>query len=78
VKRTAGQILMLLLVIAGSLLMSIQGLLPRNQWDFQWLIGVMGVLVLVFFIDGLIVLMALLRQAWEQTQAQKTWNEQSR
>lgn len=77
-KRSAGQILMLLLIIAGSLLMSIQGVLPRDQWALQWLIGVMDVLVLGFFVDGLIMLMALLRQAWEQTKTQKTWNEQSR
>mgnify|MGYP004703408105 CR=1 FL=1 len=77
-KRTAGQILMLLLVIAGSLLMSFQGVLPWNQQTIQWLFGVMGVLLLGFFIDGLIVFRDLLRQGMEHDRGEKALKERNR
>lgn len=77
-KRTAGQILMLLLVIAGSLLMSFQGVLPWNQQTIQWLFGVMGVLLLGFFIDGLIVFRDLLRHGMEQDRGEKALKERNR
>lgn len=77
-KRTAGQILMLLLVIAGSLLMSFQGGLPWEQQTFQWLFGVMGVLLLGFFIDGLIVFRDLLRHGWEHDRGEKALKERNR
>lgn len=60
-KRTVGQTLLLLLVIAGSLLMSFQGDLPWDQHAFQWLFGVVGVVLLGFLIDGLMVFRDLLR-----------------
>lgn len=77
-KRTTGQILMLLLVIAGSLLMSFQGDLPWGQRAFQWLFGIMGVLLLGFFIDGLIVFLELLRNGWGQEQTGKTLKDRNR
>lgn len=77
-KRTVGQILMLLLVIAGSLLMSFQGVLPWDPPTVQWLFAVMGVLLLGFFIDGLIVFRDLLRQSMDQDRGKKTLNERNR
>lgn len=77
-KRTAGQILMLVLVITGSLLMSFQGLLPWDQRAFQWLFGIMGVLLLGFFIDGLILFIDLLRYGVEQSREPKSLKDQNR
>ncbi len=77
-KRTAGQILLLILVIAGSLLMSFQGVLPWDQRAFQWMFGIMGVLLLGFFIDGLIVFVDLMRYGWEQDQVKKTLKDRNR
>lgn len=77
-KRTAGQILMLLLVIAGSLLMSFQGVLPWDQQTIQWLFGVMGVLLLGFFIDGLIVFRDLLRHGMDHDRGEKALKERTR
>lgn len=77
-KRTAGQILMLVLVIAGSLLMSFQHLLPWEQRAFQWLFGVMGVLLLGCFIDGLVLFVGLLRHGVTQGPEQKSLKDQNR
>jgi protein-S-isoprenylcysteine O-methyltransferase Ste14 len=78
VKRTAGQFVMLALVIAGSLLMSFQELFPWEQRAFQWLFGVMGVLLLGFFIDGLILFIDLLRHGVEQSREPKSLKDQNR
>lgn len=69
---------MLLLVIAGSLLMSFQNVLPWDQQTIRWLFGVMGVLLLGFFIDGLIVFRDLLRKGIEQDRGEKTLKERNR
>lgn len=77
-KRTAGQILMLLLVIAGSLLLSFQSVLPWEPQTIQWLFGVLGVLLLGFCIDGLIVFRDLLRHGWDHEREEKALKERNR
>lgn len=77
-KRIAGQILMLALVIAGSLLLKFHQLLPWDPWVIQGLFGVLGVLLLGCFIDGLLVFIALMRHEVKQNQEQKPVKEQNR
>lgn len=59
-KRTTGQILMLLLAMGASLVLGVRGVLPWDNQGFQWLFGVLALLVLIGLIDGLMVIGALL------------------
>ncbi len=59
-KRTTGQILMLLLAIAASLVLGGRGSLPWEHQAFQWLFWVLAVLVLICLVDGLLVIGSML------------------
>lgn len=71
-SRTVGQVLMLVLVIAGSLLLSFHELLAWEPWVIQWLFGALGLLLLGCCIDGLLVFFALLRNGAEKNQEKKS------
>lgn len=77
-KRTAAQIFMLLLVIAGSLAVGFGGYLPWDQQAFQWFCGAVLLLLLVYFIDGLLLFRALLRHLGGREERKQSWIDQKR